>query len=489
MTYSINVGLKTESSSYPLHIKSNFDDILFKFLDNESKLINPIDIRNALLSLWTSVPFKETNNFIGLDDTLDITNPTTTKTIFLGKRSFSTTNTYLPSDDIMNSTLLGSDTDIFLFNTKSDTLSNTVTKVSILAGNDFNKHVISPFIQSSLVEDVTQSLSIDFVSIIGDTTINSERFNSKLLINKIHLPKIEESYSNASDSKTLVWRGTSSLSWEQLSLPQTDTIGTQSAELNIYGEPVNINGYSLELSDDRYMPISVGGIPMGSSFNNYPIVEVLRRIIYPYLAPQCSISVLNNFFEIGTAPDIVVNYSVTKRTKNTQSANLINIIPSSLYPIIDTNHKTINGSGIGIIPNGGIIDEDVNTFTINVSDGVDTSSDSTFIKGILPYYYGITSDIINSTGLLNLQKLVEEKSDKEVYLQGNSNVYFIYDNNYPELTQIIDENENDITNQFTLSIKTFTSPQSYWINRKFKVYKRNLIIPVGPPNAKYSFRY
>lgn len=499
-TFSINVGLNTESSSYPLHIQNYFDDILLTLKDNEEKLINPIDVRNSILSLWTSIPFKETTTnveYIGFDDTLDPNNVKTTKTIFLGKRSFSGTQSYQPSNDIMNSTLLNSNVDIFLFNTKPDTISNTLTRVSILAGKNFNLHTVSPFIQSSLVTGGTSSLSLDFVSVVGDTNFKSEQYSSTFSMNMIPFPTVDKSYASASNSKTLVWRGSTSsgsLSWEQITLPITNTIGITGSELNIYGEPVTVNGYSLEMDDSRYTPISVGGIPIGTTFSNYPIVEVLRRIIYPYLGPICSISTPFNFHETGTIPNIILNYSITKRTDNTQIASLINMIPANVNAINSTNHETISGTAMGVISNGGIIDSTPNYFIITVSDGGTYSnsnaSASTYIQGILPYYCGITSsNITNGTGLLSLQKIVEEQGNKDVYLQGMGNMYFIYDNNYPLLTEIIDENENDILSDFTISIMTFTSPQSYWLNRQFKVYKRVLSIPVGPPNAKYQFRY
>lgn len=498
-TFSINIGLITESSSYPLHIQNYFDDILLTLKDNEEKLIDPVDVRNSILSLWTSIPFKETKTnveYIGFDDTLDPNNVKTTKTILLGKRSFSGTQSYVPSHDIMNSTLLNSNVDIFLYNTKPDTISNTLTRVSVLAGNNFNLHPVSPFIQS-LVTGVTPSLSLDFVSVVGDTNFKSEQYSSTFSVNMIPFPTIDRNYASASDSKTLIWRGNTSsgyLSWEEITLPNTNTIGTTGSELNIYGSPVLVNGYSLEMDDSRYTPISVGGIPMGTTFSNYPIVEVLRRIIYPYLGPQCTITTEFNFYETGTIPTITLNYSITKRTENTQIANLINMIPASVNAINSTNHETISGTAMGIIPNGGIIDSTPNYFIVTVSDGGTYSnsnaSASTSVQGILPYYYGITSsNIINGTGLLSLQKLVETQGDKEVYLQGMGNIYFMYDNLYPALTEIIDENENDVFSDFTMSVMTFTSPQSYWLNRQFKVYKRVLAIPVGPPNAKYSFRY
>ena len=180
-TFSINIGQITEATAYPLNDQTYFNDILDTLKDNEDKLIDPKDLRDALLSIWSSIPFKETstysiasynNSYIGIDSS----NPSDRdykKTIFIGKRSYSGTYSYLPSHDIMNSTLLSSDVDMFLFNTKIDTLSNTITRASILAGKNKNLYSASPFIQSQVISGATQSLSIDFVSKSGQLNITN----------------------------------------------------------------------------------------------------------------------------------------------------------------------------------------------------------------------------------------------------------------------------------------------------------------------------
>jgi hypothetical protein len=70
-------------------------------------------------------------------------------------------------------------------------------------------------------------------------------------------PTIDEMYPNQSiDNKILTWKGPTAygkLVWDELRLPTTDYIGTTGSELNIYGNPVNVNEYSLELST-RYVP-------------------------------------------------------------------------------------------------------------------------------------------------------------------------------------------------------------------------------------------
>lgn len=505
-TFSVNNGQITEANSYPLHIQSNFDDILLTLKDNVDKLIDPKDIRNAVLSLWSSVPFKQTSTassissnterYIGLDAT-DPNDRDIKKKLFIGKRSYSGTQSYDNSHDIMSDTqLLDSDVDIFLFNTKPDTVSNTITRMSILSGKNTGLYTVAPFIQSEFVSGATESLSIDFVAKVGNVNIrNYENINDYLQgtfsLNTIQLPtSIESATSSGLESKTFVWRN-GRVQWEELTLPVLSTIGTSSETLTLYGNPTNVNGYSLELNSTDYTPRPFGGIPIGTTFNNVAISEVLRRILYPYLGPLCTITTNNNYYELGTYPTVILDYTITKRTNATQIASLTNMTPAVVDAITTTDHITVSGSSTGQIPNNQL-GEDPIVFSISVTDGTKTATASTFIQGIIPYFYGVSSvSSFSNLTQISLTKLVETQGDKELYLTGSTGqyLYFMYDASYPDLTQIIDGDDNDVIGFFTQSTLTLGSPQSYWANRSFKVYKRQIITPIGPPNVKYQFRY
>lgn len=516
-TFSVNNGQITEAISYPLHIQSNFDDILLTLKDNVDKLIDPKDLRNAYISLWSSVPFKQTSNapissntdrYIGLDAT-DPSDRDIKKKLFIGKRAYSGTYSYINSHDIMtNTTLLDSDVDIFLFNTKPDTVSNTTTRISILSGKNTGLYTVAPFIQSQFISGTTESLSIDFVSRVGN--VNFKTYQNILddrqgtfSVNTIQIPtSIESATSSGLENKTFIWRGPTSsgrVFWEELTRPVLSTIGTSSETLTIYGDPTNLNGYSLELNSSDYTPRSFGGIPMGTTFNNVAISEVLRRILYPYLGPLCTISTINNYYELGSSPDVIINYTITKKTNPTQAASLTNTTPGLVLPIISDDHITISGTVVGEITNN-ILGENPVYFTISVSDGTTTATASTFIQGIIPYFYGSsTSNLGNfpplqqlTLGLLSLTKIVEPQGDKEIYIIAPAGhyLYFIYDANYPDLTHIYDGNNLDVIGEFTKIICVgLTSPTNLWTNRNFKVYKRELILPIGPPSVKYQFRY
>ena len=77
-TFSFNNGKITEAINYPvqdyLSLTASITvetDLLYSLMDNEEKLINPKSLRNSFLSLWTSVPFKQTfigtQSYIGVD--------------------------------------------------------------------------------------------------------------------------------------------------------------------------------------------------------------------------------------------------------------------------------------------------------------------------------------------------------------------------------------------------------------------------------------
>ena len=505
-TFSLNIGLITEVNSSPLHIQDNFDNILLLLQDNDTKLIDPKDLRDAVLSIHSSIPFKQTstysiflksnnNSYIGLD-AVDPSDRDIKRKIFIGKRANSGTFSYDGYYDIMNSTLLSSDTDIFLYNTKLDTLSNnTITRVSILSGKNNGLYSIAPFIQSELVSGISESLSLDFVTKVGQLNITNgySYAAGTFSINALPWPSISYSSASASDSTTLFWRGSTSsgqLSWEQLTLPAMSTIGTSSQTLSILGTPVNVNGYSLELNDTRYMPISFGGISMGTTFNNVPIVDVLRRILYPYLGPLCSITIDSKYSEVGVLVVPVLTYTINKRSSPTNAVNLFNMNPGQLPPITNPSHTIVTGTALGIITSSissGLLDSTGVEFTIVVSDNNRTATASTFIKGIYPYFYGIVPSTISQSLLLqSLNGKVEYLGDKILSFSGTGDFYFMYDSDYPDLDQIIDDYGNDVLYQFTYSIQTKISPAGNWSSKDYKVYKWIMPTPIPTP-VNYKF--
>ena len=166
VTYSINNGTSTETMTYNIIGATAIDlsPILNILKDNTDKEVNPKDIRDAVLTSFSNSAFKQTLasqstiSYIGVD-TLnpDYLSKDVKRKIYFGKRSFLQT-------DIMTSGLLNSDTDIFIYNTKRDTVSNYQTKINILSGTNSSLYTSSPYLRSQVVTNVNPSLSLDIIN-------------------------------------------------------------------------------------------------------------------------------------------------------------------------------------------------------------------------------------------------------------------------------------------------------------------------------------
>lgn len=320
-TFSINDGQIIETSK-----KADVFSVLLDLPDNTKKLISPRDVRDAFFTTWASNPIKVTTpgnlstEYIGIDSSnpsnRDIKSP-----ILLGKRSYGNL-------DIMNGSLLSTNNaDIFIYNTKPDSYDQNSTKVSILAGTSSNLWYTAPYIGASysnskidlnLVNPSPNGGSINIVSTTGRVGINGVVF-----------PTLSETAANAVAGKTLRYYGTypnGFLTWDDPIVTLFD-IGYTGSTTNVYGDPILLNGYPLEFIEDDQVPVKIGGIPQGFSFStdsfsnsvtgtysNWPLVEVIKKLIYPRVEPELSLSITNtvtgnSYSEVGKTAsfDIIAN--------------------------------------------------------------------------------------------------------------------------------------------------------------------------------------
>lgn len=492
-TYSINNGTTIETKTYNLIGATSIDlnPILDLFHDNENKEINPADIRDSILTIWSNISFKETSilnsnkYYIGIDS-YNPNNKDIKNKIFFGKRS------YL-GNDIMSSNLLNNVSDIFLYNTKKDTISNNKTRISILSGTNSSLYNYAPYIQSQIIETGTSSVSLDIANpSLTDGSIDIKCISGTVSIDNINFPRIQDSIINSGDGKILSWDENNNLSWGEIEYKYEGSIGMTGSHLDIYGTPVNVNNYPIEFTENIGCPIEIGDIKVGETFTAVSIEEMLRRMIYNYLPPLCSLMVkspLNNYVEVGTSPIIELEYMINKRTLPTLTTILSYMIPSSYPPITTSISSIVTGVTKGIVNLP--ITNSTATFSIIVTDGTQSNSANATINGIYPYFYGYSSltSINHSYDLLSLIKLVENVGDKEIPIYGSGNLYFIYDDNYPELNSILDENGISIKNNFSLTYSVLSSPTGLWASKKFKIYKLNGITQIGPPSINYQFKY
>lgn len=487
--------------------------VLENLKDNEEYYLMPRYLRDMFISVWDSTVFKPTYaagssiEYIGIDsgladDLLQKPNrDLDINKILIGKRSYSGTHSYDISHDIMTDSLISSDIDLFFNNTRADIEYQKNTRVVFLSGTNTILFNTAPYLQSQVVSlfGVSQSLSFDIVN-------NSSRGNISFLsqgidffgndmnsggtvsINNIVFPTIASS-SNSSNGMSLIDRN-GLLNWEKITFPQRDFIGITGSLLNIHGSPVNSNGHSLEFTDSRPIPITIGDITLGTTFNGMSIADVLRKIVYPYLAPSCTLSLNNStgYVEVGTYPDIKVNYSITKKTKPTLPTKLINMIPGTYAPITTNEQTTISGVARGVIISP--VTATMSTFTIKVNDGTSNNSASATVTGIYPYFYGFTSsNTLTVAALQSMTKVVEPKGDKTFDLVGGGNFFFAYDADYGLLSSIFDNDNINIFATFSTSTKILSSPTGLWTSKEYRIYKWSNVSQIGPPSENFDFKY
>lgn len=508
-TLIIGTAIGTGTQSFEFTNNS----ILENLKDNDEAYILPKYLRDMFISTWDSTVFKTTTTsgsskeYIGIDSGLGdnlLEKPNRDleiNKIFLGKRSYSGTYSYDESYDIMTSNLLSSDVDIFLYNTRSDNnITQQSTRMIILAGSDETKHPNSPYIQSQVttIPGGSQSLTLDILNRSGDISILSQGIDyfgnnissgGKILINNIVFPSIGTSSQIPIDNNNLIYRD-GEFAWEKIEFPPTDHIGITGSLVNIFGSPVVSNSHSLEFNDSRPSPINLGDLSIGETFNNMSMADVLRKIIYPYLPPICTISLANNsgYVEVGTYPNINVNYSITKRTNNTLPTKLINMIPGTYPKIVSSGQTTVSGVARGVMIEP--VTATTSTFTIKVNDGTASNSASVQVSGIYPYFYGFTSSNTLTVAVLSsMTKIVEYKGNKTYDLTGSGNFFFAYDSAYGPLTLIKDDLENNIFASFSVSTKMLSSPTGLWTSKEYLVYKWSDVAQIGPPSKNFDFEY
>lgn len=477
-TFSINPGSIIESSR-----KSDIQSVLQDIPDNTTKLISPKDVRDAVFSVWANSVFKQTIGtasieYIGIDsnnpDNRDIK-----EKIFLGKRNFTGT-------DIMNSDLLSSDTDIFIFNTKNDSDDQSSTKISLLSGTNSTLYTYAPYIESKYISGTSgESIGLNIVNPSGSGPINIYSELGRIAINGIIFPSVAESYASASNGKILRYYGTypnGSLIWDNDTV-NISTLGSTGSPTTIYGSPVTLNGSSLEFTDLTPTPLSVGGINQGSTFSNVAIVDMLDRILYPYVPPTLSFSVTNlatggTFAEAGITSSLVFSYSITRYSQDISTSSIIGTTFSSSF--IASPGSTMSGtvSGWTAAPNLRMSHQIVNgepgahlEWHLQVSDDISMGysySATASIEYINPIFYSFdntyfgfftASGTEKSTSLRTLTGTLNKyvypypglSNSYSLYYNGSGYLYFLYPSTY------------NVPSGYLTSVKKIKDPNGYVI--------------------------
>ncbi len=229
--------------------------------------------------------------------------------------------------------------------------------------------------------------------------------------------------------------------------------------------------------------VAVGGIPVGTTFNNLTFQQVFDMMFYPYQSPAFSsfyINAQSTFIEVGTTiPAVVVDFIWTTTNSSNINTNSIVIKDVTSGNIVLGSSLPNTGTASLGLPNN--IKKTTNTSHVWSVTGTNTHS-STFTSNFTVnwywrYYYGFYSgSIINSTETLALQSSTLASSRAGNFILptnpgGLNYIYFVYPNSFGALTSIYDNtNSFNVTGDFT-NIGTITVTNVNSIDNIYTVYR------------------
>ena len=473
-TYSISVGTPTEALR-----KQDINSVLLDLPDNTQKLISPKDVRDAFVTTWANSAFKQTIGqanieYLGIDSG-NPNNRDIKQKIFIGKRNYA-------GLDIMNNSLLNdTNNDIYIYNTKSDTSLTQSTTIAILAGTNSSLHSYAPYIQSNVVNS-GNALGLNLVNpsqFSGPINVYSN--TGRVAINGILFPTVSETSASASNGRILKYSGTypnGVLRWAEPTVSIAN-IGSPGSPTNIYGSPSNVNGHSLEFVDSSPVPSTVGGVVQGSSFSagsyngqNWPLSEVIRKILYPYVPPTLSLGVYTNgvnYFTTGLTYSALFSYSITRYTNNINSYNITGttysglsfsgVVGSQLNATFSSNIYSNGNSTIGGLTQSYVLSARDNTVLLTFSHSATAS-----VRFIHPSFYGFNLTKITSNALLgsfvnsSTRLALPYLGSQSTFLSynGSGYVYFVVPTIYPVLSKIKDPNGFIIHDSTLPALTAFT---------------------------------
>ena len=277
--------------------------------------------------------------------------------------------------------------------------------------------------------------------------------------------------------------------WTELEYASSDEIVVD-AEVSAESEnPIQSKAMFEELRYTNDTPVitAIGGIAVGTTFNNEPVLSMLTKLIYPYTKPTTSISVTPNggTYEKGTS----VAVTALKVTATKKSEAIASVVAKQGGTTITRLTDGVSAGGtFNVLPTSGISLEADTTFSGTVTDvkGGSTSANSSKFTFVDPYYYGVIADgtAVTSDVVKSLTKKVETKGTKTFkYTTNNSCMVIAYPASYGALKSALDPNNFENIGSYTQSTVSVACESG---NVNYYVYVKTAS-SVTDFNIKYSY--
>lgn len=240
--------------------------------------------------------------------------------------------------------------------------------------------------------------------------------------------------------------GDGATTWDALNYASSEDIEVDDAfdaesENPIQNKVVND---AVHYTNDTPIITAIGGISVGTTFNNMSVTDVLTKLLYPYTKPVTSISVTPNggTYERGTS----VSVTALKVTATKKSSAIASVVAKQGSTVITTLTENVAGGGtFNVLPADGITLTADATFTGTTTDvdGGSTSATSSKFTFVDPYYYGVVADgaTIDGSIVNSLTKDIKAKGAKTyTYTTEGECMVIAYPASYGELKSAVDPN-------------------------------------------------
>lgn len=220
-----------------------------------------------------------------------------------------------------------------------------------------------------------------------------------------------------------------------------------------------------------------GGIEAGSTFEDIPVVDMLTKILYPWVAPVVSARVVTpangGTFEKGNTQNVTsISVTVTKKSSNITKVEIFDG-SLSLGSKSGAELNTLNSSGSATFTFDVNVSVNENkNFSVNVTDAENkiTSANTGSFTFVYPYYQGVIADTATAdeTTVKTLTKIIQSKGTKEVtYTASNQKMVFATPTANGVIKTIIDPNGFTVTDTFTQTTVSITgldgTAQQYYV--------------------------
>lgn len=218
---------------------------------------------------------------------------------------------------------------------------------------------------------------------------------------------------------------------------------------------------------------SVGGLTAGTTPNFNSIQAVFDAMLYPFTPPSISLS-SSSLHEKGLSVNKTMNYNINVNDGlvDTRTIKLNNVLESTLL----NNSGSYAGLTSLSFSNAPVSMYYTQTYTFTVTYTNFTQQSSNIsVSFVAPSYYGVLqSGNINETNIKTLTKTINTKQNLSASFSPlNERYIYAFPTIFGDITQILDQNNFNITSGFSKTVMFFTLIDGI-TTESYNVYSSNI---------------